>query len=253
MMVNGRWTELLSEAERDALRRGGWGRTAGLGARPALLIIDAQNYMIGPADGHDDPDRFPYACGATGRAALAQAAQLLDRFRDLGLPVLFTRYVQRRGTPQEAALRRKLGFSAGDDAQGLFLDGTFGARIVAALTPQPDEPVIDKHGRSAFFGTDLLALLRARGADSCVVVGGSTSGCVRPTVCDAEQHGFRVVVPEDAVFDRFAISHVVNLFDMQRAQADVIPTAAVMALLSPDRLDAAPQGSAVAAVQPGTP
>lgn len=216
-----RWTELLNEEERKRLASGGWGRSGGIGKRPALLIIDAQNYMLGEPGSADNLDRFPFSCGDEAAAAVGHVATLLTRFRADGWRVVFTRFVQRRGTDEEAALHRKLGAVTASD--GLYFEGTFGAEIVTELRPRPDEAVIDKRGRSAFFATDLHDRLTDWRIDTCIVTGGSTSGCIRPTVCDADQYGYRVIVPEEAVFDRFQMSHAVNLFDMQRAHADVMP------------------------------
>jgi maleamate amidohydrolase len=226
-----RWTDLLNPEERERLAAGGWGRAVGLGQRPALLIVDAQNYMVGEPEAPDNLVRFPFSCGQDAASALGRIAQLLDHFRAAGLPVFFTRFVQSPGSAAAEALHRKLGAASAKAADGLYFDGSYGARIVAPLTPHPEEPVIDKRGRSAFFATDLHARLGAQGVDTCIVTGGSTSGCIRPTVCDAEQLGYRVVIPEDAVFDRFALSHAVNLFDMHRAQADVMPLVEVLAQL----------------------
>lgn len=228
-MQTKRWTELLNEEERKRLTRGGWGRSGGIGKRPALLIIDAQNYMLGEPGAGDNLDRFPFSCGNEAAAALGHVATLLTRFRAESWRVVFTRFVQRRGTDEEAALHRKLGAVTTSD--GLYFEGTIGAEIVAELCPRPDEAVIDKRGRSAFFGTGLHSRLTEWGIDTCIVTGGSTSGCIRPTVCDADQYGYRVVVPEEAVFDRFQMSHAVNLFDMQRAHADVIPLRELLARL----------------------
>jgi maleamate amidohydrolase len=225
-----RWTELLDEEERARLASGGWGRAAGIGQRPALLIIDAQNYMIGEPEAPDNLTRFPFSCGQEAARAIEQIGQLLQRFRASGWPVVFTRFVQLRGGAEDRALHRKLG--PGTAAlDGLYHEGTSGAEIIGALAPRPDELVIDKRGRSAFFGTALHARLVDWNCDTCIVTGGSTSGCVRPTVCDAEQLGYRVIIPEEAVFDRFAISHAVNLFDMHRAQADVMLVPDLLSLL----------------------
>jgi len=224
-----RWTELLNDDERKRLASGGWGRSGGIGKRPALLIIDAQNYMVGEPGTADNLDRFPFSCGDDAVVALGHVATLLARFRADGWRVVFTRFVQRRGSDEEAVLHRKLG--AVSAADGLYFEGTLGAEIVSELRPRAEEVVIDKRGRSAFFATDLHARLTGWGIDTCIVTGGSTSGCIRPTVCDAEQYGYRVVIPEEAVFDRFEMSHAVNLFDMHRAQADVMSLRKLMSQL----------------------
>jgi nicotinamidase-related amidase len=66
------------------------------------------------------------------------------------------------------------------------------------------------------------------------VAGCSTSGCVRATVVDAFSYNFRVVVPQDCVYDRSATSHAVNLFDMASKYADVAPLNAVLEMLQPN-------------------
>jgi isochorismate hydrolase len=64
-----------------------------------------------------------------------------------------------------------------------------------------------------------------------VVTGCTTSGCVRGSVVDAFATNFRVLVPQDAVYDRSHVSHCVNLFDMSEKYADVMPTEACLAAL----------------------
>jgi maleamate amidohydrolase len=83
---------------------------------------------------------------------------------------------------------------------------------------------VPKKHPSAFFGTPLASYLINTGADTLVVTGCSTSGCVRGTVVDGFAYNFRVLVPQDAVFDRSRVSHAVNLFDMAEKYADVMPT-----------------------------
>jgi maleamate amidohydrolase len=64
--------------------------------------------------------------------------------------------------------------------------------------------------------------LHLHGVDTAVVVGCTTSGCVRATVVDAMQHNFRTVVVSDCVGDRATEPHDANLFDMQQKYADVM-------------------------------
>ena len=99
-----------------------------------------------------------------------------------------------------------------------------GYEFVAEIAPQPNELVIPKKHPSAFFGTPLASYLINTGADTLIVTGCSTSGCVRGTVVDGFAYNFRVMVPQDAVFDRSEVSHAVNLFDMSEKYADVMPT-----------------------------
>jgi maleamate amidohydrolase len=55
-----------------------------------------------------------------------------------------------------------------------------------------------------------------------IVTGASTSGCVRATAVDALQHGYRVLVPREAVGDRNPAAHEANLYDLDTKYADVI-------------------------------
>ena len=68
-------------------------------------------------------------------------------------------------------------------------------------------------------------------ADTVVVTGCSTSGCVRGSVVDAFAYNFRVLVPHDACYDRSATSHAVNLFDMASKYADVTSTENALSIL----------------------
>ena len=48
---------------------------------------------------------------------------------------------------------------------------------------------------------------------------------------DGFAYNYRVLVPQDAVFDRSAVSHAVNLFDMSEKYADVMPAQDALAVL----------------------
>ena len=67
------------------------------------------------------------------------------------------------------------------------------------------EIVVQKSLASAFAGTQILRHLIQLKVDQVIIVGNSTSGCVRATAVEAQQHGFAVCVPEDAVFDRIQV------------------------------------------------
>lgn len=91
--------------------------------------------------------------------------------------------------------------------------------------------LLPKKHPSAFFGTALASHLIDLRADTLVVTGCTTSGCVRGSVVDAFSLNFKVAVPEDAVYDRSAVSHAVNLFDMSEKYADVGTTESIIVSL----------------------
>ncbi len=99
-----------------------------------------------------------------------------------------------------------------------------GYDFVKEIAPQPGDVLLPKKHPSAFFATALTSHLIDLQADTLIITGCSTSGCVRSSVVDAFSLNFKVLVPEDAVYDRSRVSHAVNLFDMAEKYADVAPT-----------------------------
>ena len=90
------------------------------------------------------------------------------------------------------------------------------------LAPREDETIVLKKGASAFFGTNLAAILVSQGIDSVVLCGATTSGCVRATAIDLLQYGFPAMVPRECVGDRAQAPHEANLFDIHAKYADVV-------------------------------
>jgi nicotinamidase-related amidase len=155
-------------------------------------------------------------------------ARLLEGFRAAGLPVAFTTVAYD---------------DAGKQAAAVFIDkvpalltleaGSHWTEIDARIAPAGDEPVLTKLWASAFHGTPLASFLTTRGCDSVVVTGASTSGCVRATAVDALQHGYRVLVPRDAVGDRNPAAHEANLYDIDTKYGDVVTTDDVLSGIGP--------------------
>ena len=95
--------------------------------------------------------------------------------------------------------------------------------IVAEVAPHTGELVIEKTAPSAFAGTPLLHYLRMIGADTLIVCGEATSGCVRAVVVDGgATYRYRVGIVGECCFDRTQASHWINLFDMHQKYGDVI-------------------------------
>jgi maleamate amidohydrolase len=187
----------------------------GLGERPALLVID----MINGFTSSECP------LGTDCPEVVAANAQLLAAFREKGLPVFFTTVVF-HSDDQATVFRGRI------EALNVLQPGSHWVEIDSALQPVEGEPVIEKQWASGFFGTDLDAQLREVGADSLVVTGLTTSGCVRATVVDGLQYNFPVVVPREAVGDRNADAHEANLFDMNAKYADVASLEDVLQMLA---------------------
>src|SRR3546814_6367283 len=97
-----------------------------------------------------------------------------------------------------------------------------GYEFVAEIAPVKGDVLLPKKHPSAFFGTPLVSHLIDLGADALFVTGCTTSGCVRSSVSDAFAFNFKVVVPQECVYDRSPTAHAVNLFDMNAKYADVM-------------------------------
>lgn len=208
---------LLTEAEAKQVRAAGMGRRSGFGTRPALLVIDAQNYMVGPAT-PDDTVNYPSAC-AGAREVAPVIVCLAEAFRRKDLPVIYTRQVAHADGRDMGVKRLKRGVL---NIDGWYLNGSKGAEISPLVAPQPRDIVLDKIKQSGFHGTPLLNLLIDMNVDTLVITGGSTSNCIRATAIDSSSYNFRTIVPHDAVFDRIRISHEVNLMDIARQLGDVV-------------------------------
>ncbi len=95
-------------------------------------------------------------------------------------------------------------------------------RNACKLTARPGDLVIGKTCPSSFNGTPLLHYLRQTGADTVIVCGESTSGCVRAAVLDAQALRYKVGIVGECCFDRTQASHWINLFDMHQKYGEVI-------------------------------
>jgi nicotinamidase-related amidase len=79
-------------------------------------------------------------------------------------------------------------------------DGTWGAEIVAELTPEPSDYIIGKRGHSAFGTTHLHRMLRNLGVNFIIVTGGSVVGCVADSTREGVGLGYKMVLVADATY-----------------------------------------------------
>lgn len=190
----------------------GFGRTLTPGLRPALVLVDlVEAYFTPGADLYMGVD-----------SCLHSAARVLAAARTAGVPIVHTRVSFTEGGVDGGAFFRKVG------ALQHFVGDTPLGAIRPEVAPRPGEVVLVKQYASAFFGTSLSSTLTAAGVDTLVIVGVSTSGCIRATAVDAIQHGFVPLVVRDAVGDRDPRPHEANLFDLQAKYAEVLDEAPVL-------------------------
>jgi len=192
-----------------------FGASVGLGSQPALVVVDLINAFT-------DPDSN---LGSEVSGVLGQTARLLSAFRERDLPRYFT----------------TVAFEESYGDAGMFIEkvpalrelrlGAEHVEVDERIEPVDDERVILKKYASAFFGTDLETELTTHRVDTLVIAGVTTSGCVRATAVDGLQHGYRTIVPADAVGDQAEGPHRANLFDIDTKYGDVAETDDVIAHL----------------------
>ena len=176
------------------------------GTRPAILVVDF-------CCGFTDP-----ACtvGSDLTAEVEATNRLLAVARARGFPVVFTTIGYESNLRDAGLWIEKMPALAELALGGHWVD------IDSRLGRREDETVVVKKGASAFFGTNLSAILVNLHVDTVILCGATTSGCVRATAVDLLQHGFPTLVPRECVGDRARAPHEANLFDIQAKYADVV-------------------------------
>ncbi|MFB3887318.1 MAG: isochorismatase family protein [Thermodesulfobacteriota bacterium] len=200
------WSDIIPQREAEIYAKAGFGQTFGYGKKPAILIVDVEYGFVGVDPGDDifqAIEKFPKSCGKEAWKAVEEIKKLIERGRRYRVPILYVH-----------SKRKK------DGRAGPL--GLFGDEIVESIQPRPEDLVLEKEGYSAFFGTPLASHLIGLGIDTIIVTGCTTSGCIRASVIDACSFKFKVIIPVECVFDRAAIPHKVNLFDMNAKYGDVV-------------------------------
>ena len=185
---------VLIDMQRDFLERGGFGET--LGNDVSLL-----------------------------HAAVKPCKAVLDRARRHGLLVIHTREGHRpdmRDAPRAKVERGapSLRIGAPGPMGRILIRGEDGHDIVPELYPIEGEPVVDKPGKGAFHATDLHAILHNHGIENLIVCGVTTEVCVHTTVREANDRGYRCIVPGDCCGSYFPEFHDVGL-RMIKAQGGI--------------------------------
>jgi nicotinamidase-related amidase len=156
-------------------------------ARTAMLSMDLQTAIVSI-----------YAKGQAG--LLTSAASLLKKARDQGLSVIHVQVAFRPGLPEVSLRNQLLGAIKTSVRHQQLFQGTAGA-IHPAVAPQGDDIAITKHRISAFTGTDLEMILRAREIETLILFGIATSGVVLSTLLDASDADYRLIVVKDCCAD----------------------------------------------------
>lgn len=181
-------------------------------ARAAFLLIDMQNGFI---------DAASPLCIAGAAATVPACAHALAAAREHGLAVFHVRRAYAADGSDVEAVRWEAWAEGG---RPLSSADPMSLACPSELAPAPGEPVVVKPSWSAFFGTDLDVLLRARGIGTLVLAGTTTPNCVRSTAYDGLARGFNVAVLRDATSSRSPEAQEANLADMEAAGIQLIHT-----------------------------
>jgi maleamate amidohydrolase len=192
----------------------------GFGRSPAIIVVDFINAYTQASSPHYAPAVVE---------AVKATVPLLEAARKKKVPIIYTRVLYHPSGADGGLFVQKV------PTLRKMIEGEPLAEIVPELPPAPDDVILIKQYASSFFGTSLAAMLTARGADTLIITGCSTSGCIRATAVDAMQNGFRPIVPRECVGDRHDGPHEANLFDINAKYGDVVSLKDVMS-----RLDAIP-------------
>ena len=212
----------MTERDTDTIyARAGFGGSVPRGRRPALVVVDFSR-------GFTDPQ---YATGADLTREVEATARLADAARESGLPVVFTTIAYADNERDGSAWLAKA------PGLGILRVGSPLVEIDPRLPLGPDDTLVVKKAASAFFGTNLAAVLVAERVDTVILCGATTSGCIRASAVDSVSSGFPTLVVRDCVGDRAQGPHDANLFDIQAKYADVVSVEDALEYLEsvPDR------------------
>lgn len=195
----------------DTFQTAGYGvGTIGWGERPAVVVVDFQLAFTSP----------DYQLGRSDHvaAAVARAERVLPVARRAAIPVLHT----------SAAWSHPIEF------------GRWKVPSLADITPDSDAARIDprvwdardvllyKQFPSAFFGTTLVSTLQRSEIDTVLIMGATSSGCVRASIVDSFSYGYRTLVVEDCCGDQEESAHAATMRDVGRRYADLIESTSVI-------------------------
>lgn len=207
----------INQPERDFFAAKGFGTAMGFGRRPAIIVIDLLYAFTDPASD----------LGSDLTAVIDQTNLVLDAAHAGNHPVIFTTVVYEDDNLRDAGLWALKQRGCRD-----LRPGTRAIEIDERLHRAPTDILLLKKGASCFFGTNLVPQLLSAGADTLIITGCSTSGCVRATAVDACQYGFRPMIVMQAVGDRSQAAHEQSLFDVHSRYGDVVDLGDVLANLS---------------------
>lgn len=173
-------------------------------ATTAIIVVDMQNAYASKG-GYVDEAGFDVGPAAS---VIGNIAQVLDIARGAGMPVVFLQngwdadYVE-AGTEMSPNYHKsnalKTMRNRPELARQFLARGGWDYELVDALMPREGDIRVHKPRYSAFFNSQLDAILRARGIRTLIFTGIATNVCVESTLRDGFHLEYFGIVLEDAV------------------------------------------------------
>jgi len=192
--------------------------------RTAILIMDYQTGIVGFLGGSQEP-------------LLERAAAVLKGAREAKIPVIYVVVGFRPGYPEISPRNSRF---AAIRQTGRFAADAPGSEVHPAVAPTAGEITVVKRRVSAFAGSDLEMILRAKEIHTLVLLGIATSGVVLSTLRHAADSDYRCIVLKDCCADRDAEVHRCLVEKVFPAQAMVVASEEFLAAIRPRDRSAAP-------------
>jgi len=188
----------------------------------ALVIIDMQRDFL-------EPGGFGDALGndvTQLQAIVPQLKKLMHTFRDLGLLVIHTQECHEPNLsdcPTSKLTRGNAALRIGDrsDMGRILIRDEPGNAIISDLAPRPNEVIIRKPGKGAFYNTPLASVLQKYQITHLLITGVTTEVCVQSTMREANDRGYECLLLEDCTASYFP-SFKAATIEMLRAQGGII-------------------------------
>jgi maleamate amidohydrolase len=208
--------DVMAEAQDNYA--GVWDGRLGFGKKSVIVVIDL-------LQGYTTEGSPLYAPGVV--ECVKEVPEVLDLAREKGISIIHTRVLYNPHNYEDGGMWVKKAPVLKD-----LVPGNPYAEFCPEVEPPEGETIIVKHYASVFFGTSLSSMLAAQGADTVIILGCTTSGCIRASAVDAVQHGYRPIVVRECVGDRHEGPHEANLFDINAKYGDVISKNEVLEYLN---------------------
>lgn len=194
------WDDMLDDTDRTVIRKGGYGKSKGLGRSPAVLVLDMESHLPGEVKEESEAySRFPPGAGERGIRVLHNINRIIDTARENNVSIVFTKHR--------------------------------GSRLCQDLHKEQGDAVIEKENDSAFSGTSIQGVLTDCRADTLLIMGAGTSTAARATLVDAVTRMYNAAFVEDALFDRIMASHKTACLDVWMKFADIADTKQILKYL----------------------